>query len=93
MCLKISPSNTCNVVQLVGLVEVTLRYFFDWAMSFFQRFDNREKIVCKMGQTGHAEFIRLVMMPDVLGKLKDVTCLWSDLSLFISLKHYITIAK
>ena len=28
-------------------------------MSFFQRFDSREITVCKMGQTGHAEFIRL----------------------------------
>ena len=30
-------------------------------MSFFQRFDSREKKICKMGQTGHAEFIRLTM--------------------------------
>ena len=25
-----------GVVQLTGLVKVALRYFFDWAMSFFQ---------------------------------------------------------
>ena len=49
------------VVQLTGLVKVTSRYFFDWAMSFFQQFDNHEKTVCKMGQTGHAEFIRLLV--------------------------------
>ena len=28
-------------------------------MSFLQRFDSCEKTVCKIGQTGHVEFIRL----------------------------------
>ena len=37
------------------------KMFFEWTTSFFQRFDNHEKIVCKMGQTGHAKFIRLLV--------------------------------
>ena len=48
------------VVQLTGLVEVTLRYFLTGRCNFFQRFDSREKTVCKMGQTSHAKFIRLM---------------------------------
>ena len=39
-----------------------IEIFFDWAMSFFQRFDICEKkTVCKMGQTAHAKFIRLTV--------------------------------
>ena len=37
------------IVQLTGLVEETLRYFFDWA--------NSEKKVRKMGQTGDANVL------------------------------------
>ena len=54
-----NPYTVLALVKLTGLVEVTVRYFFDWAMSFFQQFDSHEKKVCKMGQTCHAEFIRL----------------------------------
>ena len=48
-------------------------------MSFFQQFDNREKAVCKMGQTGHAKFIKLahlklcVRMVET-GKLYCIQC-------------------
>ena len=40
-----------NVIQLTGLVEVTLR-FFDLAMSFYQWFDSRgnKNTVCKVGK-------------------------------------------
>ena len=48
-----------HLVQLVGPVEVTSRYFLTGRCHSSKRFDSREKTVCKMGQTGHAEFIRL----------------------------------
>ena len=47
-----------RLVQLVGLVEVTSKYFLTG-------FDSHETIVCKMGQTGHAKFIRLLKDVDV----------------------------
>ena len=46
------PKHQEALVQLVGLVEVTLRYFLTGRW-----FDSREKTVCKMGQTSHAKFI------------------------------------
>ena len=46
------------IVQLTDQVEVTPRYFFDWAMLFFQWFYSHVKSF-KPIQTSNAEFIRL----------------------------------
>ena len=51
---------TTWVVQLTGFSRTDIEiFFFDWVMSFFQRFDNRERTVCKICQNNRTEFIRL----------------------------------
>ena len=50
-----------NIVQLVGLVEVTSRYFLTGRCHSSNGLTIvKKKTVCKMGQTGHVEFIRLL---------------------------------
>ena len=50
------------LVQIIGLVEVTLRYLLtDPCPSSNSLIVMKKKTVCKMGQTGHPKFIRLIL--------------------------------